>query len=71
MPEIVNSNQARDAEQRRTDERLADLLEKLANGDTVVLGEFSDNASPATEPDTLAAQLHEMVAALRSGDLQV
>jgi hypothetical protein len=47
-------------------EKVADLLDSLANGDTVALGDFSDNGSDATEADVLAERLRELAEAERA-----
>lgn len=44
--------------------RVADLLDRLANGDTVALGEFGDN-SAATDADDEAAVLRDLADKLR------
>lgn len=51
------------------DEAIADLLEQLANGDSVQLGEFSDNASETTEADLIAERLREISPVVRAGGL--
>lgn len=46
--------------------RVAALLEALADGATVELGDFSDNASPATDADDEALVLRELATGIRS-----
>lgn len=60
--------------QRETDGKLADLLDSIAAGNTVRLGEFSKNGGENGDlnwADTLACQLEEIVLALREGRLQI
>lgn len=50
-------------------ERVAKLLEALANGDSVRLGDFSDQAASATDADMEAAVLRDLADGLREGGL--
>jgi hypothetical protein len=52
-------------------EAVVAMLEKLANGEAVELGEFSDNASGTTAADLEADALRELAAGLRSGVITV
>jgi hypothetical protein len=45
--------------EKTAQERVAELLERLANGETVVLGEFGDNAV-STDADEDACVLREL-----------
>lgn len=50
---------------------LATLLDNLADGASVKLGEFSDNASPNSEADLHAMLLREWADELRGGAVRV
>jgi hypothetical protein len=52
--------------QKTVQERVADLLEKLANGEETVLGEFGDNGSLEDPVAEEAELLRELATGLRA-----
>lgn len=69
-PIALNVARERNEDQREGDnEDLANLLERLAEGDDVQLEEFSDNGEPATQADRLAARLHDLAGKVKKGEL--
>lgn len=61
------------AEQEKQDatvNRVADMLQALRDGESVELGDFSDNASPGTHADEEAALLDDIVQLLREGNIR-